>query len=239
MVYSIIPARGGSKGIPGKNITPLCGYPLIAYSIRASLKAASIDRTIVTTDSAEIAEIAKSFGAEVPFLRPAAISGDKSTDYEFFKHALDWFEMNEGKVPEYLVHLRPTTPLRTAALIDEAVESFRSHPQATALRSVHEMSESAYKTFELDGDFLRTVFSGSRELDASNAERQRFPATYTANGCVDVLRTSFILQNGKIHGNSVVAFRTPPAMEVDTMADLQLLGVIAQRDAEIRRVLFE
>src|SRR5229473_743527 len=103
MVYSIIPARGGSKGIPGKNVAPLAGFPLIAYSIKASLKARTIDRTIVSTDSPEIAEIAMSFGAEVPFLRPAAIAGDKSTDYEFFNHALEWFQVNESKMPEYIV----------------------------------------------------------------------------------------------------------------------------------------
>jgi N-acylneuraminate cytidylyltransferase len=238
MVYSIIPARGGSKGIPGKNISPLAGYPLIAYSIRASLRARSIDRTIVSTDSPEIAEIATSFGAEVPFLRPAAIAGDRSTDYEFFNHALEWFQANEGKMPEFLVHLRPTTPLRAPAKIDEAVELFRNNPEASALRSAHEMSESAYKTFEVENGILKAAFSGSFELDASNLERQRFPSTYSANGYVDVLRRSFITENRKIHGNRVMAFITAPAFEVDTRADLELLDVIAQRDPNLRQVLF-
>ncbi|HWE52221.1 MAG TPA: acylneuraminate cytidylyltransferase family protein [Bryobacteraceae bacterium] len=239
MVYSIIPARGGSKGIPGKNISDLAGYPLIAYSIKASLRASSIDRTIVSTDSEEIARIAMAFGAEVPFMRPAAIAGDKSTDYEFFCHALEWFRVNEGREPELLVHLRPTTPLREPRQIDDAVEFFCRHPEATALRSVHEMSESAYKTFEMQDGILKASFSGSFELDSSNVERQRFPPTYAANGYVDVLRSSFIAQNGRIHGNRVLAFVTPAVVEVDTHAELEILAALTQRDPNLRDQLFK
>ncbi len=99
-VYSMIPARSGSKGVPDKNIRPLGGKPLIAWSIEASLKTPSIYRTIVSTDSEKYAELARQYGAETPFLRPPELAGDKSTDTECLKHFLDWFQAHEGGVPE-------------------------------------------------------------------------------------------------------------------------------------------
>jgi N-acylneuraminate cytidylyltransferase len=122
---AIIPARSGSKGVPDKNIRSLGGQSLIAYSIQAGLLAKNVDRVIVSTDSESYAAIAKECGAEVPFLRPAEISTDSSTDYEFVKHALDWLKTSEGKMPEFIVHLRPSTPLRDPAVVSAAVEAFR------------------------------------------------------------------------------------------------------------------
>src|SRR5687767_14237993 len=112
MIYAVIPARGGSKGVPRKNLRSVSGVPLIAYSIKAALKTPSIERTIVSTDSPEIADVAKNLGADVPFFRPEEISQDRSTDYEFVAHMLEWLQNNEGKIPSQIVHLRPTTPLR-------------------------------------------------------------------------------------------------------------------------------
>ena len=140
---ALIPARSGSKGVLDKNIRPLGGWPLIAYSIRAGLLAENIDRVIVSTDSEHYADLAKKYGAEVPFLRPKSISEDASTDYEFVKHALDWFQMSGKELPKFIVHLRPTTPLRKPSVVADAVEALRRENEATALRSVHEMSESA------------------------------------------------------------------------------------------------
>ncbi|MEW6055124.1 MAG: acylneuraminate cytidylyltransferase family protein [Bdellovibrionota bacterium] len=238
MVYSIIPARGGSKGIPGKNLKQLHGHPLIAYSIRASILSKHTSRTIVSTDSSEIAEIARHYGAEVPFLRPAAISGDRSTDYEFVAHALDWFKDNEGKLPEFLVHLRPTTPLREPELIDQAIEKFRTSPPSTALRSVHQMPESAYKSFEIHEEWLKAVGSGSFELDASNSARQAFPPTFYGNGYVDVLRASFVLEHERIHGNKVYGFVTSKVVEVDTLEEFELLEFQIHKDKTIFQKLF-
>ena len=119
---AIIPARSGSKGVPDKNIKLLAAKPLMAYSIMAARLARNIDRVIVSTDSEKYADIAREYGAEVPFLRPNSISTDTSSDYQFIRHALDWLVENEGTQPEYLVHLRPTTPLREVCYIDLAVE---------------------------------------------------------------------------------------------------------------------
>ena len=110
-VVALIPARAGSKGVPGKNIRLLGGYSLLAWSIAASLKTKSIDRVIVSTDSEEYATLARELGADVPFLRPAELSGDRSTDYDFVLHSLNWLRENSSE-PDYIVHIRPTTPFR-------------------------------------------------------------------------------------------------------------------------------
>jgi CMP-N,N'-diacetyllegionaminic acid synthase len=238
-IMALIPARSGSKGVPHKNIKLLGGHPLIEWSIAACKSTVSIDTIVVSTDSEEYAQLSRKMGAEVPFLRPAQIAGDRSTDHDFIKHALDWFSQNGGE-PEYIVHIRPTTPFRDPDLIDKAVSAFINHPQATALRSVHPMSESAYKTFEIapDGQ-LKRVASESTELDVANNPRQQFPTTYIANGYVDVLASAFIRKTQLIHGNNVLPFITPVVTEVDTREDFFMLEMELQNHPEFARKLFK
>jgi len=116
-IIAIIPARAGSKSLVDKNIKYLSGHPLIAYSIAAAKLSKKIDRVIVSTDSQKYTEIAKQYGAEVPFIRPDKISIDTAIDRDFLIHAMNWFKENESSVPEYWVHLRPTTPLRSIELL--------------------------------------------------------------------------------------------------------------------------
>lgn len=222
-VVAIVPARAGSKGVTDKNIRVLAGKPLVAYSIMAARLARNIDRVIVSTDSERYADIAREYGAEVPFLRPRGISSDNSPDYEFIKHALDWLKENEGVQPKYLVHLRPTTPLREVHYIESAVDAIRSQSDATALRSVHEMSESAYKMFEIERSYLKRVGDSSFNLDAANAPRQTFKKTYKANGYVDVIISEYVMKHPKIHGNHVLGYVTPYVAEVDTEDDFRYL----------------
>ncbi|MBT6052972.1 MAG: acylneuraminate cytidylyltransferase family protein, partial [Candidatus Scalindua sp.] len=118
---AIIPARSGSKGVPRKNIYFLGGHPLIAYTIAAAVLSSYIERVIVSTDSEEIAGIARDYGAEVPFLRPLEFARDHSSDREYLLHTMQWFQDSEGHVPEYWVHLRPTTPLREVGIVDQAI----------------------------------------------------------------------------------------------------------------------
>jgi len=222
-VVAVIPARSGSKGVVDKNINLLAGQPLIVYSIAAARLASSIDRIIVSTDSEEYADIAREYGAEVPFLRPDEISSDTSTDYDFVRHLLVWMKENEGYEPKYLVHLRPTTPLREPRYIDAAIEQMKKDHSATALRSVQEMSESAYKSFEIERDYLKSIGSSSFDLEASNAPRQQFKKTYQANGYVDIIRTLYVMKNNKLHGDRVIAFITPRVVEIDTVDDFDYL----------------
>jgi N-acylneuraminate cytidylyltransferase len=237
-VVAFIFARGGSKGLPGKNIRLLGGKPLIAWSIEHALAVSRNSRVIVSTDSAEYAELARSLGAEAPFLRPAEISGDRSTDYDFIAHALDSLEAEEGE-PDYLVHIRPTTPLRDPQLIDDAVAAFIAAPDATALRSVQEMPESAYKTFEIAvGGQLKRLGADNTDLDSANNARQQFPSTYQANGYVDVLSTAFIRKAKLIHGNHVIPFVTPTVVEVDTEDDFAHLEFQLTQMPSILQKLF-
>jgi CMP-N,N'-diacetyllegionaminic acid synthase len=211
----------------------------MAWSIAACRKSATIVRTIVSTDSAEYAALAIKWGAEAPFLRPAEISGDRANDYDFIIHALDWLAARREE-PDLVVHIRPTTPLRRPQLIDEAVRAFKNQPNATALRSVHEMPESAYKSFELAaGGQLKQLGSDDTMLDTANNARQQFPHTYQANGYVDVLSTAFIRRAGLIHGDFVVPFITPSVVEVDTEDDFSHLEFQLGRAPEIASQLFD
>ncbi len=239
-VYAIIPARAGSKGVPNKNIKPIFGKPLIAYSIMAARLSPLIDRVIVSTDSSAYAEIATEYGAEVPFLRPAKFSSDSSGDPEIMNHALSWFRENEWNEPSIIVHLRPTTPFRDPALITEAIEIFRSNPEATAMRSAHEMANTAYKCFEVDGGFLKSAIVGDFDLDGSNRPRQEYPITYDCNGYVDILRSTFINENpGKVHGDRVMVFITPNVGEVDTPEELEYLEYFAAKNRQVFSRLFD
>jgi N-acylneuraminate cytidylyltransferase len=226
-VIALIPARSGSKGVPDKNIRPLGGRPLFSWSIAAALRASAIDRVIVSTDSEHYGRIATEHGAEVPFLRPIELARDQSRDLGFIMHALDWLA-DRSEEPDLVVHLRPTTPFRSSADLDAAVEMMRANAtltglRPTAVRSVHEMSTTAYKSMEIDGGILRQIGAGTTALDRANDPRQDFPVTYLANGYVDVLSTNFIRESGLLHGDRVVPFVTGLALEVDVATDFDLL----------------
>ena len=135
-VMALIPARGGSKSVPRKNLLPVAGKPLIAYSILHAQSCRSISRIVVSTDDDEIADVARRYGAEVPFKRPADAASDTATDLQVFQHALAWLAEHEGYVPELVVHLRPTGPVRESNLIERAVQLMLQTPEADSLRSV-------------------------------------------------------------------------------------------------------
>ena len=222
-IIAIIPARGGSKGVPGKNIKTLAGYPLITYSIIACQLSNKIDRTIISTDSEQITEIARSYGAEVPFLRPSVISQDRSTDREFIVHALDWLKENEDFEPDYLIHVRPTTPLREPLLIDKAVQMIFDRQEATALRSVHEIPESPYKMFGIKNGYLTGLYPDDPRPEYYNLPRQNFPPVYKPNGYVDIIKRKTVRESESLHGSKMVAFVTPVSVEVDSQDEFDFL----------------
>lgn len=223
-MIAIIPARSGSKGVPGKNIKLLGGIPLFAFSIIAAKMMPSVSRVIVSTDSIEYSEIAKEYGAEVPFLRPIEISGDKSTDYDLFLHALNWFKNFENFIPDYLLHLRPTTPLRDPQIMEDAVKLFNENKNiATSLRSGHSAPESPYKWFLKDDN---NYFKGLRDdltPEKVNLPRQSFPSVYIPDGYIDILKSSVILENRTLHGDKMLVFESPFCVEVDTKDDFEYL----------------
>ena len=124
-MIAIIPARSGSKGVKNKNIKLLGDKHLIAYSILAAKKIPEVKRIIVSTDSEEYAEIARKYGAEVPFLRPKKFADDNSTDLDVFSHIIEWFDKKNNQIPELFIHLRPTSPLRDPNVLNQAIMFFK------------------------------------------------------------------------------------------------------------------
>jgi len=226
MIISIIPARSGSKGIPQKNIKLLAGYPLIAYAIVASKLASRIERTIVSTDSQEFAEIALSYGAEVPFLRPKEISKDDSLDIEYVRHALEWFQTYEGNQPEYLVILPPPIPLRDPILIDRAIEKIIQNKDATSLRSAYETRDSPYKLFEIKDGFFVGMFPDDPRPEYYNLPRQAFLPVYHPSGYVDIIKSQTVMNLGSLHGPRILSFITPDVGELDRPEDFDFIEFV-------------
>ena len=221
-IIALIPARGGSKSIPKKNIIDVGGYPLIAYSIAAAKLSNLIDRIIVSTDSKEIAQIAKKYGAEVPFLRPKKFATDSAKDIGLIKHAIGWFKRNENFCPDYLVFLRPTTPLRNVEIVDKAISEIIKDKKATALRSGHRFESSAYKLFRKKGGYAE--FFGKEDfkpdVEYQDFPRQKLPGTYKTNGYVDVILPKTIEKTGMLHGRKIRAFITSEVADIDSLRDV-------------------
>lgn len=229
---AIIPARKGSKSIENKNLALLGGHPLIAYSIAVAKTTKGVDQVIVSTDSHEYAKIAKKYGAEVPFLRPEALSQDTSTDYDFMSHAVNWFSENSKESPDFWIHLRPTTPLREPHVIEAAMSLITDRQDATSLRSGHLSPESPFKWLRKNREgFLTSLNGQDTDLDKYNGPRQDFPDVLIPNGYVDIVRSSFIKDRRLLHGNRVLAFETPFCNELDSVEELTLLEFRLQKHA--------
>ena len=194
VTLGVIPARAGSKSIPNKNIRPLVGKPLLVHSIEHALQAESIDRVIVSTDSEIYAEIACAAGAEVPFLRPFDYSQDDSTDLDVFLHLLQWLNKHEKKVPDLLVHLRPSYPVRDVADIDAMVQLALSDETIDSVRSVTPATTSPYKMWfmERDGE-LKPLLKLQGVKEPYNQPRQSLPQVYCQNACIDVVRSCVVV----------------------------------------------
>lgn len=205
-VLALIPARGGSKSVPRKNLLSIGGKPLIAYSIEHGLDCPSITRVVVSTDDAEIAEVARAAGAEVPFKRPSDLATDTATDLDVFRHALEWLERRDHYCPELVVHLRPTGPVRDVASIDRAVALMHAHPEADSLRSVGLAEETPFKMwFEKDG-YLEPVIALPDNRESHSLPRQALPLVYRQNGYVDIVRPRTVLELGSMVGQRPLAF---------------------------------
>ena len=219
-ILALIPARGGSKGIPHKNIIPVAGKPLIRYTIDAALQSRYIDYVLVSTDDEEIARVAKACGAQVPFLRPAELAADTSRTVDAVIHAAETLKQH-GETFDSLVLLQPTSPLRTAEDIDGAIEKFYTGGrQAVVSVSPVEDHPVLVRTIEqtTDGERLKPLLAGS-----STVRRQDMPAFYRVNGCIYI--------NAMEELNGDTSFNDNPApwvmekshsVDIDEPADLAL-----------------
>ncbi len=222
-VLAIIPARGGSKGIPRKNIRLFAGYPLIAYSIAAGLQAETVTRVIVTTDDEEIAVVARRYGAETPFLRPAELAQDRTTDLPVFRHALEWLAEHEGYRPDVVVHLRPTTPVRPPDLVDRSVRLLLAHPEADSARGITPARGTPFKMWLIDSENkpIRPLVTVPGIDESYNAPRQILPVAYQHTGLIDVIRPDTILKLNSMSGKTILPIIFDPsyAADLDTPDD--------------------
>ena len=220
-ILALIPARGGSKGIPRKNIKVVAGKPLIAYSIEQALASRFITRTIVSTDDPEIAQVAREFGAKVPFMRPGEFAQDLSPDIDVFRHALKWLRDREGYVCDLVVHLRPTGPVRRVELIDQAIELILNNPEADSLRSVSTPIQTPYKMWKIAEGCLKPILSIDGITETYCLPRQSLPDVYWQNGYVDIVRPFVVLELGMMCGHRVIPFVVEePMLEIDYEEDI-------------------
>jgi CMP-N,N'-diacetyllegionaminic acid synthase len=229
VAISLIPARGGSKTIPKKNILPLAGKPLIAHSIEYSLKCSLIDRTIVSTDNHEIADIALKFGAEILFMRPAEIAKDDTSDFPVLHHALDWLQVNEGFRPDLVAQLRPTTPLRPHDLMERAIQIINQNEQADCVRSVQKTAQTPYKMWKIIKDGSLKPFIQLGDEETFNLPRQKLPKILYHDGLLDVIRTSTIMEKNSVTGNCILPILTEEsflAVDIDKPIDFLLAETI-------------
>ncbi len=215
-VLAVVPARGGSKGIPRKNIRNFAGHPLIAYSIEAGLLARSVTRVIVSTDDEEIAAVARQYGAEAPFLRPAEFAQDQTLDLPVFQHALGWLAEHENYRPDIVVQLRPTSPVRPPSLVDEAVGLLLEHPEADSVRGVVPAGQNPHKMWRIDPvtGQMRPLLAVDGIAEPYNAPRQVLPPVYWQTGHVDAIRPHVFVQ-GTMSGRTILPVMVDPAYTVD------------------------
>ncbi len=213
-VLALIPARGGSKGLPGKNIKSLGGYSLIGYSIAAALNAKLVSRTVITTDDPEIADKAREYGAEVPFLRPAEFAQDDSLDLPVFQHALNWLSDHESYSPDIVVQLRPTSPFRPPELVDEAIQILIDNPGASSVRGVVPSKENPFKMWMIEPDGKMIPLLETEFEEPFNMPRQELPSSYWQTGHIDVVSAETII-NGSMSGQEIYSYIIDPLFSVD------------------------
>lgn len=207
-MIAIIPARGGSKGLPGKNIKEMCGKPLIAYTIEAALKSNSIDHVILSTDDEEIAEVAKKYGAEIPFMRPAELASDTAMAIDNYIYTIGRLEKEWNTKIDSFVVLQPTSPLRIAEDIDGAVELFNARNADSVVSFVKEAHPVFWHKKIDENNKLEDLFEGTI------ANRQDLPKTYYPNGAVYVFSTEMIRQR-KYFTDQSYAYIMPRERSVD------------------------
>lgn len=231
-VVAIIPARGGSKGLPGKNIMDLCGKPLIAYTIDAARASVSVQAVIVSTDDEAIATVARRAGANVPFLRPPHLATDTAHTPPVILHALDFLE-RRGEQYDIVVTLQPTSPLRTSAHIDRAV-ALLAPSDADSVVSVRPTEYPPYWMVRL-ADRARIAPFVDDGTDYFTLERQQLPATYQINGAVYATRRDALVTEARIITRRCAGFvmDAEDALDIDTREDLDRIAAVLHRRASV------
>ncbi len=235
-MLAIIPARGGSKGLPGKNVKELCGKPLIAYTIEAAQQVKEIDRVIVTTDSPEIAEVAQKYGAEVPFMRPKYLAEDTSLACDVYLHAVEFMQSQAQIEAENFIVLLPTTPLRNCENIKEALNLFTETRAKTLISMVEaDVPISWYYRVDENGKIKNAGFD---EQNSSN-NRQDNAKYYIPNGAIYILNYKLLKEKRTYYSENTVAYimERSNSIDIDTEDDMLYAEFMMKlRENRIRKV---
>lgn len=219
-VLGIIPARGGSKGLPGKNIKILSGKPLLAYTVESAFKANHLSEVILSTDDPEIAKVGVSLGLEVPFLRPADLAKDQSPTLPVIQHALNYFK-DKGEHFDAVCLLQVTSPFRPSKLIDAAIAKFKSQ-NADSLVTVLKVPDhlNPHWTFEESSDGLLKISTGEKTIIS---RRQELPACYYRDGSIYITKTD-VIYSGSLYGEKISFLESNPEyyINIDTQKDWEL-----------------
>jgi len=230
-VIGLIPARGGSKGIHRKNLAPLAGKPLIQYTFEAALESKLLDRVILSTDNPEIADFARSLNIEVPFFRPKSLATDTASTRSVQVHALKWLHDDEGTMPEVMVTLQPTSPLRNSMHIDEAIREFHSR-NVDSVISVTPVNEHPYEVVGFaDGQMFRPL-----ERPDGIVRRQEYPPYFFINGAIYVTRSSVLLDQDSGFGKTVYGYEMDPkqSIDIDNGLDLQIAQFLLEANPALK-----
>jgi len=225
-VFGVIPARGGSKGLPGKNLKRLGALSLIGHAVAGAREARTLTRFIVSTDSVEIADEARRHGAEAPFLRPAELASDHAGMVPVLQHAVRWLESTAGVRPDFVVTLQPTSPFRTGAEIDRTIAMVAD----TGADSAQTLVEASYHPFfmkTLDGDRTIALFADGKKY----VRRQDAPAVYQPSGAVYVTRYPLLMEEGQVlgHDNRGIVMSFEASVNIDTEWDFLLAELLLAR----------
>ncbi len=217
-VLGVIPARENSKGIPRKNLYPLNGKPLIAYTIEAAIKSKLLTRLIISTDSEEIAKVAEQYGGEVPFIRPRELASDTASSVDVVKHALEELEKAEGAEYDYAILLQPTTPLRLPEDIDRALQKLISSQCDTVITMVDVGAYHPARMYRIENDRLVSIMVESIEM----RRRQELPPIYIRSGDIYACKRNIIFNRNTMLGNDCRPLVIPSnrAINIDTLEDL-------------------
>lgn len=217
-ILAIIPARGGSKGVIRKNVRNLAHKPLIAYTIEAAKTSRYLDRIIVSTEDVEISCVSKSYGAEVPFLRPKELAQDDTPGIEPILHCLDWLEKEQGYVPDYVCLLQCTSPLRNNYQINEAIEEMLNK-DADSIISVYESDKSPYWMKKIEDGKLKNFLVDNTFY----ARRQDIPKAYMLNGAIYICKTEMLIKNKNWYSENTIPYimNKITSVDIDDMDDFR------------------
>jgi CMP-N-acetylneuraminic acid synthetase len=222
-VLGVVTARGGSKGIPGKNLKLLGGRPLIAYTIDAARQSGALDRLILSTDDPAIAEAAHALGCEVPFLRPSELARDDTPHLPVMQHAVEWLAANEGYRPDLVLILQPTSPLRRAEHVREAVSLARASDADSVVGvSAVPAHHHPLRALRVDPDGTAVLFVTGEPIRRRDKRRQDLPPVWTMNGAIYVFRTRTLFDpEPSLFGARSVAYvmRHPSGLSIDDPED--------------------